>query len=147
MTSYFTGSEYDVIIFTTSTFSLPLFTCTNYYLFCSLFFGLHIFLLGTANDYSFCSLISDYIFFCWARQVIICFVVCFRTTQLFVGHRKRLFVSQSVFGLHIFLLATARDYLFRTLFSDYIYFCWALQVIICFVVCFRTTQFFVGHCK
>ena len=38
------------------------------------------FLLGTAHDYLFRSLFLDYIFFCWARQVIICFVVCFRTT-------------------------------------------------------------------
>ena len=89
----------------------------------------------------------DYIYFCWARQMIIRFVVCFRTTYFFVGHGKWLFILQSVFRLHVFLLGTTSDYLFRSLFLDYIVFCWARQVIICFVVCFQTTYFFVGHGK
>ncbi len=42
---------------------------------------------------SLCSLFSDYIFFCWAWQEIICFLVCFWTTYFFVGHGKQLFVS------------------------------------------------------
>ena len=35
----------------------------------------------------------DCIVFCWARQVIICFIVCFQTTYFFVGHGRRLCVS------------------------------------------------------
>ena len=66
------------------------------------------------------SLFLDYIFFHWARQVIICFVVCFWTIYFFVQknlhiqmmyfftsasncvHGMWLFVSYSFFGLHIF---------------------------------------------
>ena len=50
--------------------------------------GLHSFLLGTASDYLFQILFSDYIVFCWARRVIICFVVCFRTTYFFYWERR-----------------------------------------------------------
>jgi hypothetical protein len=53
--------------------------------------------------------------------VIICFVVSFRTTYFFVGHGKWLFVSLSVFRLHSYLLRKASDYLFRSLFPDYIF--------------------------
>ncbi len=99
-------------------------------------------MLGTTSDYSFCSLFLDNIFFCWALQVIICFVICL--------------------GLHIFLFGTASDYLFHSLFLDYmmgvhrgsiqkkissydeidVFFrigmkVWACQVIICFIVVWR----------
>ena len=93
----------------------------------------------------FCSLCSNYVFFCWAWQyiffcwawqvIIFCFVVCFRTmyffvvhgnTYSFVGHSKWFFVWKSVFGLHIFLSVTTSDYFL-------------------FVVCFLTTYIFVRH--